>query len=110
MNVSPQADLSRASVTIIVSVIQGRQAFHFCSIPLLQGVNHDLWWPLPEGEHLHRAVEAVMTLNRVAHNVTRIDFLRENGGSTDYTVIFNRGEMCELNTQSHKSHSKTNCH
>lgn len=95
MSVSPQADASRASVTIIVSEIQGRQAFHFCSIPLLQGANSDLWWPLPEGEHLHHAVEVVMTVNRIAHNVTRVEYLRENGDSRDYTVIFNRGELCD---------------
>jgi len=83
------ASTSRESVTVIVSQVQGNPCFHFCRIPLLQGENCDLQWPFNMTLSLFENIEAVMTLNRVAHNVTRVEFLREQGQSRDYLITYN---------------------
>lgn len=80
----------RAEVIVIVCTLQERTAFHFCSVPLLQGLNCDLWWPMPEGESLHSAIESVMVINHIAHNVTSLNPIRRQGKSTDYRVVFNK--------------------
>lgn len=86
---SGRSPAPRARVTVILSHVQGKPCFHFCSIPLLQGENCDLQWPFDKSLSLFENIELVMTLNRVAHNVTRVDFLREQGQSSDYLVTYN---------------------
>lgn len=83
------APASRARVTVIVSQVQGMACFHFCSISLLQGENANLQWPLDPALSLFENIERIMCLNRVAHNVARVDFLRAQGQARDYEVIYN---------------------
>ncbi len=80
----------RDSVTIIVCQVRGTLAVHFCTIPVLQGQNCDLWWPCPACSDLHQVVESILIANGIACNVTRLETLRQQGKSIDYLVIFNR--------------------
>jgi len=89
---SPTQNSQRETVMILVCPINGRMSFHFCSIKLLQGINSDLWWPLPEKADLFSTVEQVMTVNGIAHNVTEIRAVSIQGKCTDYQVTFNRKE------------------
>lgn len=89
---SPTQNQHRETVMIMVCPINGRMSFHFCAIELLQGINNDLWWPLPDGADLFSTVEQVMTVNGIAHNVTEIAAVRMQDKCTDYRVTFNRKE------------------
>ncbi|PKE27414.1 hypothetical protein CWS43_27085 [Rahnella sp. AA] len=77
------------SVMLIVAELDTGTGLHFCSHPVLSGANSNLWFPLPEGQSLHCAVEQLMIMNHVAHNVVRLDVFHKGDQHTDYKVIFN---------------------
>jgi hypothetical protein len=83
----------RECVTVIVSHVQENPCFHFCSIPLLQGENCNLQWPVNPALSLFENIELVMILNGIANNVTRLDFVQAQGQSRDYQVIYNKPLM-----------------
>lgn len=89
---TPSQNSPRATVVILVCPINGRRSFHFCAIELLQGSNNDLWWPLADGADLFSAIEEVMTVNGIAHNVTDVTPIAVQGKCTDYRVTFNKVE------------------
>jgi len=63
---------------------------HFCSDPLLSGINNNLWFPLNGAEDLHAGIERILTMNGIAENVVRLDLLRDCHEYADYKVIYNR--------------------
>lgn len=75
----------RKSVVVIHN--PKNQSIHFASTKL-QG--DDLWLPF-DGKHenLHQAVEKVMVLNRIAHNVTGVQRLRRCGICEEFEVVYN---------------------
>ena len=83
----------RECVTVIVCHVLENPCFHFCSIPLLQGENSNLQWPVNPALSLFENIELVMILNGVANNVTRLDFVRAQGQGHDYQVIYNKPRM-----------------
>ena len=66
-------------------------AIHFTNPPLLQGSNFNLWFPLStRGNSInHAEIEALLLLNKVAHNVVRIEKVRESGNAVEYNIIYN---------------------
>ena len=89
--------------SVVAIVASG--AVHFTGPKLLQGENHNLWIPLPtKGNELRfEDVEAILVMNKVAHNVTGIEFIVENGNAKEYRVTFNKfvegesnGELAKL--------------
>jgi len=83
---------TRAEVTILVCALAFGKGFHFCGIEKLQGNDSDLWFPLPDPARLFDAVERVMQLNGVAHNVVSLDVLTEFPGCQDIRVRYNRAQ------------------
>lgn len=77
------------------------QAIHFTSTKL-QG--EDLWLPF-DGKHenLHQAVEKLMVVNRIAHNVTRVERLRRCGICEEFEVVYNDVAEDSGNTKPHKA-------
>lgn len=63
---------------------------HFCSDPLLSGLNNNLWFPLNPSEDWHAGIERVLTMNGVAENVVHLVPLRDSSEYTDFKVIYNR--------------------
>lgn len=77
------------------------QAIHFTSTKL-QG--DDVWLPF-DGKHenLHQAVEKLMVVNRIAHNVTRVERLRRCGICEEFQVIYNEVVTDTGITKTHKA-------
>lgn len=84
---------TRAKLNIITAVMNdGNRYLHFCSPKLLQGENFNLWFPIPMDEQcLFEIVERTMQINKICHNVTAINQIRQNNETSfDYEVIFNK--------------------
>ena len=79
----------RPHVVLIVAELDTGLGFHFCAHPTLSGPSSSLWFPLDDEKALHAAVERVMVMNHVAHNVVRIDPIRKGHKHTDYRVVYN---------------------
>lgn len=84
--------LKRDKLVIITAIMKdGNRYLHFCSPKLLQGINNNLWIPIPRDESLlFEQVEQIMTINKVCHNVVSIKKIRQNNETSfDYEVIYN---------------------
>lgn len=81
---------TREETTILVCNLTFGKAFHFCSIEKLQGTDADLWFPLADPARLFEAVESVMQVNGIAHNVVGLNVIRQCDGCTDMRVIYNK--------------------
>lgn len=83
----------RESVIAIVAPFADCLAIHFCSPKKLQGEDYNLWIPLYKTTDMESwdfsEVERLMTINRIAQNVTSIRKVRFSGPSVDYEIIFN---------------------
>ncbi|MEZ0585507.1 hypothetical protein ACA373_21440 [Erwinia sp. STN24] len=80
---------TRAEVIILVCNLTFGRGFHFCSIEKLQGTDADLWFPLADPARLFEAVESVMQMNGIAHNVTGLDVIAEYPTCKDVRVRYN---------------------
>ncbi|EOZ6414775.1 hypothetical protein ACQUXI_003918 [Cronobacter turicensis] len=80
---------TRAEVMILVCDLTFGRGFHFCSIEKLQGNDADLWFPLADPAQLFEAVESVMQINGIAHNVTGLDVVAESPNCKDVRVRYN---------------------
>ncbi|MGG6101310.1 hypothetical protein [Pantoea allii] len=81
----------RASVTVTGCMTKlGGRGIHFCSHPLLSGVNSNLWFPVGENETWFSAVERVLVMNGLAENLTALDPLRDCKEYTDWKATYNR--------------------
>lgn len=81
----------RGSVIVTGSLTRpGGKGIHFCSHPLLSGINGDLWFPVAEGEDWFAAVERVLIMNRLAVNLTALVHLRDCRDFTDWKATYNR--------------------
>lgn len=80
---------ARAEVTILVCDLTCGRGFHFCSIGKLQGDDCDLWFPLADPARLFEAVENVMQMNGIAHNVTDLVVISEYASGKDVRVRYN---------------------
>lgn len=74
----------RAELTIIACCVNGMPCVHFTSTKL-QG--DDLWFPTHG--NLFITIERLMIANGIAHNVARIDLIREGQTHKDYLVTYN---------------------
>ncbi len=81
--------MSRKELIIITAPIKGIKSLHFTSTKL-QGA--DLWFPLASTE-LFNLVEQLLTVNRIANNVTRIENIRVCALSNEYKVTYNEWEQ-----------------
>lgn len=81
--------MSRKELIIVTAPIKGIESLHFTSTKL-QG--EDLWIPLANTK-LFEQVEQLLTVNRIANNVTRIENVRACGLSTEYKVTYNEWEQ-----------------
>lgn len=79
----------RARIVAIETRLSTGRALHFCGHPVLSGANHDLWFPLADGESLFQAAERIMVMNHQAVNVTRIERLAEHDGGADWALTYN---------------------
>lgn len=88
----------RRKVVVIVAPVNGVECLHFCSTVLkgytldessgtFEPGGEDKWYPIRQG--LFVTIEVLMVAFGIAHNVTSVSELRENGPSTDYEVIYN---------------------
>lgn len=80
---------ARAEVIIMVCDLSCGRGFHFCSIEKLQGSDCDLWFPLADPARLFEAVETVMQMNGIAHNVTDLVVISEYASGKDMRVRYN---------------------
>jgi hypothetical protein len=78
----------RAETTVIAT----NKSFHFTD-GKLQG--DDVWFPIANNKSLFESVEEIMTSNDVAHNVIRLETIRDMGSCQDIKVIYNLLE-CEV--------------
>lgn len=85
---------NRDSAVILVCPLSAVLCVHFCRPAKLQGNDADLWIPLYKTTDKHNIdfveIERLMQVNRIAHNVTSIEYLRECGLSVEYKVTFNK--------------------
>lgn len=79
----------RSELTVLCAELESGRALHFCGHPVLSGINHDVWFPLAQGEDLFSATERVMVMNHQAVNVTRMEPLAQSARCDDYRVTFN---------------------
>ena len=79
----------RSELTVLCAELENGRALHFCGHPVLSGINHDVWFPLAQGEDLFSATERVMVMNHQAVNVTRMEPLAQSVRCDDYRVTFN---------------------
>ena len=88
----------RNNVSVIyVSNPDGSQV-HFCS-GVLQGSNHEIWFPVQPNKFIFPQIERIMTLSHIANNVVQINITSKykNGvGGTVHNldVIYNE---CDKN-------------
>ncbi|QKJ89324.1 hypothetical protein PMPD1_4426 (plasmid) [Paramixta manurensis] len=88
---SVMTETVRASVIVTGCVTkQGGRGIHFCSHPLLSGVNSNLWLPVGKEEEWFAAVERVLIMNGLAENLTALTPLRECAEYTDWKATYNR--------------------
>ena len=84
----------RDEAVILVCPINSILCVHFCRPAKLQGNDCDLWIPLYKTTNKHHLdffeIEALMTVNRIAHNITKIEHLRDCGLSAEYKITFNK--------------------
>ncbi len=83
---------NRSKLCIITAIMKdGNRYLHFCSPKLLQGINFNLWIPIPKDESLlFEHVERIMSINKICHNVVSIIKVRQsNETSCDYEVVYN---------------------
>lgn len=81
----------RASIVVTGCITsRGGRGIHFCSHPLLSGVNANLWFPVGEGEDWFAAVERVLIMNGQAENLTALEPLRDCKEYTDWKATYNR--------------------
>lgn len=91
----------RKTAVVIVAVIKGTPSIHFCDTRL-SGADNNLWMPVNttgitlspvaekiERSHIHAAIEQIMTINNVAHNVVRVEEIKREKGYLDYRVTYN---------------------
>lgn len=73
--------------TVVVIHDTKRKAIHFTDTKL-QG--EDVWFPYEKSAiALLPAIERLMTLNRVAHNVVSVEHQRRCGVCDDWRVVYN---------------------
>lgn len=85
-------EIKKDRLFIITAIMKdGNRYLHFCSPKLLQGINHNLWIPIPHNESLFfEQVARIMMINKVCHNVISIKKIRQNNETSfDYEVIYN---------------------
>jgi hypothetical protein len=70
-----------------IMIISTGKEFHFTEGKLQRG---DIWFPIKNDTSLFEAVEEIMTINNIAHNVTRLELERDLGNCKDYTVVYNK--------------------
>jgi len=89
----------RKSVVVIHNPT--KQAIHFTSTKLR---GDDVWLPF-DGKHenLHQAVEKLMVVNSIAHNVTRVERLRRCGICEEFEVVYNEVVTDTGSTKTHKA-------
>ncbi|OCJ37364.1 MULTISPECIES: hypothetical protein [Serratia] len=94
-------DSHRKTCMVIYCVIKGTPSIHFCSSPL-SGADSNLWIAInpasssvsPVGQKversdLHAAIEQIMTINNMAHNVVRVEEVLRRKEYVDYCVTYN---------------------
>ncbi|MGQ6550953.1 hypothetical protein KGP17_27545 (plasmid) [Serratia sp. JSRIV001] len=92
---------SRKTLTVILTVLKGTPSIHFCDTPL-SGADNNLWMPVNvpdtslavvpekiERSHLHAAIEQIMIINNVAHNVVHVEEIMRGTKYLDYRVTYN---------------------
>lgn len=83
----------RKEVAVIyVSNPDGSQ-IHFCS-GVLQGSNHQIWFPVQPNKSIFPQIERIMTLSHIANNVVEINITSKynnvvGGTCTNLNVIYN---------------------
>ncbi|MBP2200557.1 hypothetical protein [Pantoea cypripedii] len=90
--------LARSAVTLsvrmepVVTGCETRQGrgVHFCSDPLLSGINSNLWFPVRPDEDWFTGIEQILVMNGVAENVVSLTPLQDSPSYTDWKVICNR--------------------
>ena len=86
----------RKEVAVIyVSNPDGAQ-IHFCS-GVLQGSNHQIWFPIQPNKFIFPQIERIMTLSHIANNVVEINVTSKynngvGGTCTNLNVIYNEWE------------------
>lgn len=84
--------INRDKLFIITAIMNdGNRYLHFCSPKLLQGINYNLWIPIPMDESLlFEQVERIMSINKICHNVVSVNKIRKNNETSyDYEVVYN---------------------
>ncbi|BEO69095.1 hypothetical protein SMQE31_46030 (plasmid) [Serratia marcescens] len=71
---------------------QGR-GVHFCTDPLLSGINSNLWFPLSAEDDCFTGIERILVMNGAAVNVVSITPLNDGLAYRDWKVIYNRPAM-----------------
>lgn len=92
---------NRHTLIVIFTVLKGTPSIHFCD-PRLSGGDSNLWMPVNvpdtsmvvaadkiQRSHLHAAIEQIMLINNVAHNVVRVEEIKRDKGHHDYRVTYN---------------------
>lgn len=83
----------RKEVAVIyVSNPDGAQ-IHFCS-GVLQGSNHQIWFPIQPNKFIFPQIERIMTLSHIANNVVEINVTSKynngvGGTCANLNVIYN---------------------
>ncbi|SFF37471.1 hypothetical protein SAMN03159428_04882 [Kosakonia radicincitans] len=80
----------RASVVVTGCMTKQGRGIHFCSHPLLSGINSNLWIPIGDNEDWFAAVERVLIMNGLAENLTDLAPLRDCEEYTDWKATYNR--------------------
>lgn len=79
--------MNRRKTKVLLSNKDGQRLIHFQEKPLA-GFNDSLWIDIKNSE-LFKAIEHLMTTNKVAHNVTQIRFLGQESSLSEFEVIYN---------------------
>ena len=75
----------RNNVSVIyVSNPDGSQ-IHFCS-GILQGSNHEIWFPVNSNKEIFPQIERIMTLSHIANNVVQINITSKYKNGVGGTV------------------------
>ena len=79
--------MSKRKMKVQLAHNAGKRLVHFNEQPLA-GFNNSLWVDIKNSE-LFKAIEHLMTTNKVAHNVTQIRFISQVKGISEFEVTYN---------------------
>lgn len=88
----PNTIVERKKSCVIVTIIKEQSCVHFCSEYILQGVNHNVWFPISDDRNvLFQEIEKILVINNIAINLTKLDVARKISDiCTDYWIEYNK--------------------